>query len=45
LHPNRWLHVVLIIFHFLRPFRVLGFDLGFATMIGRYKSLLRPLML
>jgi hypothetical protein len=35
----------LIIFHLLRPFRVLGFDLGFATMIGRYKSLLRLLML
>jgi hypothetical protein len=24
---------------------VLGFDLGFATVIGRHKSLLRPLML
>jgi hypothetical protein len=23
LHPNRWLHVVLIIFHLLRPFKVL----------------------
>jgi hypothetical protein len=45
LHPNRWLYVVLIIFHLLRPFRVLGFDLGFATVIGRYKSLLRALML
>jgi hypothetical protein len=45
LHPNRWLSVVLIIFHLLRPFRVLGFDLGFATVIGRYKSLLRSLML
>jgi len=45
LHPNRWLFVVLIIFHLLRPFQVLGFDLGFATMIGRYKSLRRSLML
>jgi hypothetical protein len=35
----------LIIFHLLRPFKVLGFGLGFATMIGRYKSLLRSLML
>jgi hypothetical protein len=35
----------LIIFHLLRPFRVLGFDLGFATVIGRYKSLLRSLMM
>jgi len=41
LHPNRWLPVVLIIFHLLRPFKVLGFGLGFAIMIGRYKSLLR----
>jgi hypothetical protein len=41
LHPNRWLSVVLIIFHLLRPFRVLGF----VTVIGRYKSLLRSLML
>jgi hypothetical protein len=45
LHPNRWLYVVLFIFHLLRPFRVFEFDLGFATMIGRYKSLLRSLML
>jgi hypothetical protein len=45
LNPNRWLPAVLIIFHLLRPFKVLGFDLGFATMIGRYKSLLRLLML
>jgi hypothetical protein len=45
LHPNKWLFVVLIIFHLLRPFQVLGFDLGFANVIGRYKSLLRSLML
>jgi hypothetical protein len=45
LHPNRRLPTVLIIFHLLRPFKVLGFGLRFATMIGRYKSLLRPLML
>jgi hypothetical protein len=45
LHPNRWLPVVLIIFHLLRPFKVLGFGLGFAIMIDRYKSLLRSLML
>jgi hypothetical protein len=41
-HPNRWLHAVLIIFYLLQPFEVLGFGLGVATMIGRYKS---PLML
>jgi hypothetical protein len=35
----------LILFHLLRPFRVLRFDLGFATVIGRYKSPLRSLML
>jgi hypothetical protein len=45
LHPNRWLIVVLIFSHLLRPFKLLGFDLGFATVIGRYKSLLRSLML
>jgi hypothetical protein len=45
LHPNRWLHAVLIIFQLLWPFKVLEFGFGFATMIGRYKSLLRPLML
>jgi hypothetical protein len=45
LHPNRWLLVVLIIFHLLRPFKVLGFGLVFSTMIGRYKLLLRRLML
>jgi hypothetical protein len=45
LHPNWWLTVVLILFHLLRPFKVIGFVLGFATMIGRYKSLLRSLML
>jgi hypothetical protein len=45
LDPNRWLHAVLIIFHLLQPFKVLGFGLGFSTMIGRHKSLLRPLML
>jgi len=37
--------VVLILFHLLRPFKVLRFDLRFATVIGRYKSLLRSLML
>jgi hypothetical protein len=46
LHPNRWLPAVLIILHLLRLFKVLGFIvLGFATMIGKNKSLLRPLML
>jgi hypothetical protein len=46
LHPNRWLSAVLIILHILRLFKVPEFvDLGFVTMIGRYKSLLRPLML
>jgi len=42
---HKQLTVVLILFHFLRPFRVLAFDLGFATMIGRYKSLLRSQLL
>jgi hypothetical protein len=32
LHPISWLAVVLIIFHLQRPFRVLGFDLGFAKV-------------
>jgi hypothetical protein len=36
----------LIILHLLRLFKVSGFvGLGFTTMIGRNKSLLRPLML
>jgi hypothetical protein len=34
LHPNRWLPVVLIIFHLMRPFRVLGFDLGFRALLA-----------
>jgi hypothetical protein len=37
--------VVLIFFHLLRPSKLLGFVLGVATVIGWYKSLLRPLML
>jgi hypothetical protein len=45
LHPDRWLNMVLLFFHLLRPPKLLGFVLGVATMIGRYKSLLRPLML
>jgi len=46
LHPNRGLPAVYIIFHLLRPFGMLGFvELGFATMVGRNKSLLRQLML
>jgi len=46
LHPNKWLPAILNILHLLRLFKVLGFvDLGFATTIGRYKSLLRLLML
>jgi hypothetical protein len=46
LHPNRSLPAVLIIFHLLQFFGMLGFvELGFATMTGWNKSLLRPLML
>jgi hypothetical protein len=45
LHPDRWLPVVLIFFHLLRPSKLLGFVLEVATVIGWYKSLLRPLML
>jgi len=45
LHPDRWLTEVLLFFHLLRPPKLLGFVLGVATVIGRYKSLLRPLML
>jgi hypothetical protein len=45
LHPNRCLTEVLLFFHLLRPPKLLGFVLGVATVIGRYKSLLRPLML
>jgi len=45
LHPDRWLTVVLLFFHLLRPSKLLGFVLGVATVIGWYKSLLRPLML
>jgi len=37
--------VVLLFFHLLRPHKLLGFVLGVATVIGKYKSLLRPLML
>jgi hypothetical protein len=39
LHPDRWLTEVPLFFE------LLGFVLGVATVIGRYKSLLRPLML
>jgi len=45
LHLNKWHPAVLIIFHLLPPFKVLGFSLGFTTMIGRYKLMLRLLML
>jgi hypothetical protein len=45
LHPDRWLTVVPFFFHLLRPPKLLGFVLGVATVIGRYKSWLRPLML
>jgi hypothetical protein len=37
--------MILIFFHLLRPSKLLGFVLGGATVIGWYKSLLRPLML
>jgi hypothetical protein len=40
LHPDRRLTVVLLFFHFLRPFKLLGFVLVDATVIDWYKSLL-----
>jgi hypothetical protein len=45
LHPDRWFTVELIFIHLLRPSKLLGFVLGVATVIGWYKSMLRPLML
>jgi len=45
LYPDRWFIVILLFFHLLRPSKLLGFVLGGATVIGWYKSLLRPLML
>jgi hypothetical protein len=47
LHPNRQLPIELIILHLLRLLReVPGFvSLGFAILIGRKNSLLRPLMM
>jgi hypothetical protein len=45
LHPDRWLSEELLFFHLLRPSKLLGFVLGVTTVIGRYKSLLRSLML
>jgi len=41
LYPDRWLTEVLLFFHLLRPHKLLGFFLGVATVIGRYKWLLK----